>query len=316
MAEEQKKGPLALREPGFAFVPETWEQLYNFAKEIAQTGFVPTDMQNKPGAVLAAWQKGKEVGLPPMASLQYICIINGRPSIHSDGYWMLITAHPLCEWAKELSSEEALKAGYGECSIKRQGWPEPVTRRFTVEMAQKADLWGDKKDNWKKYPGRMLQWRARHLAGSDALPEASGGLLPVDVAYDYETTATEVKEEPLKIPRSTDVPPPQPLGANKGESQVEDAGQPVGGTRPDPVPERAPFEPPAPEEKPGAKSIAEEEISDWIETAPAEEILTNKNIFTTNLGRVPRDKQLDLAKKFNARRKDALAAKKEAEKSA
>lgn len=298
MENEEKKlknkldlQPRPLAEAGFAFVPQTWEQLYGYAKEIAQTEFVPKDMQNKPGTVLAVWQKGKEVGLGPMAALQYICVINGRPSIYGDGFWMLITSHPLCHWVKELAPDEALAKGYGECTIQRKGWPEPTTRRFTVEMAKRAELW-EKKENWRKYPGLMLTWRARHLCAQAAIPEAMGGLIPAEMAYDYETTAEEIKEEPLSIPQSF--------------QQSEDNDKSTDQT--------AAISPPVEVLKNSRKTFTiqerMEDLKDWIENrATREEILANQNYLTKNLaGLSPKD-QLDLCRQWNLRRNELLEKK-------
>ena len=240
--EIEKKESHPLAKVGFTFLPQTWAELYSYAKEISQTDFVPKNFVGKPGAVLACWQKGQEVGLPPMAALENIAIINGRPAIHSNGYWSLIVNHPLCEWFKETPPDEALKQGYGECTIKRVGNPHPVTRRFSLEEAKTAGLLD--KDNWKHYPGDMLQNRARHRAGDDAVPEACQGLIPADVARDLEprdvTPIDEPKDkkpalEQLKDNLKADKePPPQSTTETVDEPQVEGAGQTVGGKR-DPV---------------------------------------------------------------------------------
>src|SRR3990170_3744818 len=217
-----------LAKAGFAFLPQTWEQLYNYAKEISQTDFVPKNMFGKPGAVLACWQKGQEVGLPPMASLESIAIINGRPAIHSNGYWSLITSHPLCEWFNETPPDEALKQGYGECTIKRRGNPHPVVRRFSMEEAKTASLLT--KDNWKNYPGDMLQNRARHRAGDDAIPEAAQGLIPADIAQDLEPRdVTPAKEEPLKIPQAVkeDGNEPDPVSPSTPTTEKNNRDNPV-----------------------------------------------------------------------------------------
>jgi|SRR5688572_22046629 len=217
-APKKEAAPLALKEAGFAFVPQTYQELMGFAKEICQTDFVPKAFFGKPAAVLAAWQTGKEVGLPPMASLQSIGIINGRPSIHSNGYWALITSHPLCEWFTELPPHEALKLGYGECTIKRRGNPHPIVRRFTMEEAKTAQLLG--KDNWKNYPGDMLQNRARHRAGDDAIPEAAQGLLPSQVALDIppeEYTVTEDRPAAIARPqRASEAVQTEQVGGDPG----------------------------------------------------------------------------------------------------
>src|SRR5215831_17742355 len=173
-----------LDKPGFTFLPRTWEELLNFAKEVAATDFPPKDMRGKPGAILAAWQTGAEIGLPAMASLQSIALVNGRPTVHSKGYWAIIVSHPMCEWATEAPQDVALKQGYGECSIKRRGNPHVFTRRFTMDEARTARLL--EKDNWKFYPGDMLVNRARHRCGDAAILEACQGVLPSDIAIDLE----------------------------------------------------------------------------------------------------------------------------------
>jgi hypothetical protein len=225
----REQRPLA--EAGFTFLPKSYEELWSYAKEVSNTDFVPRALRGQPGAVLAAWQTGKEVGLPPMASLQSIAIINGRPSIHSNGYWALLTSHPLCEWFKETPPDEALQQGFGECTIKRKGNPHVITRRFTMEEAKTAQLLG--KDNWKNYPGDMLQNRARHRAGDDAIPEACQGLLPSDIARDLEPVDVTPEPERKQITQ------PQPLkkesenakdngdGKQGPENLPDDTGVPV-----------------------------------------------------------------------------------------
>src|SRR3990167_2329289 len=177
--EIEKKESHPLAKIGFTFLPQTWAELYNYAKEISQTDFVPTDLRGKPGAVLAAWQFGQEIGLAPMAALQSIAVINGRPSLWGDGALAIVRSSPLCEYIRELRPDEALKAGYGECTVKRRDDDVPIMRRFTKEEAEVAGLWGGKSTDaakaklepWSKYPGRMLQMRARAWAMRDAIPE-------------------------------------------------------------------------------------------------------------------------------------------------
>jgi hypothetical protein len=213
-----------LDKPGFTFLPRTWEELWNFAKEVAATDFPPKDMRGKPGAILAAWQTGAEIGLPAMASLQSIALINGRPSVHSKGYWAIIVTHPMCEWTTELPPEEALSKGFGECSIKRRGNPHVFTRKFSIEEAQRARLLD--KDNWKYYPGDMLVARARHRAGDAAIPEACQGVLPSDIAIDLEPELPAVEKRPA-------------LSRPKPTQEIQDAGD-TGATDTPSQPEREP----------------------------------------------------------------------------
>lgn len=217
MAEEQqniKAAGIGVDPNAIAFRPTSWEQLINFSNMLAKTTFVPKDFHENGGAVLAAIQYGHEVGLPPMASLQAICVINGRPSVYGDGYWAIICSHPLYEWSKELPPHEASEKGYGECTIKRRGDPEPKTRRYTLEMAKTYKLLD--KDNWQKQPGVMLMWRARHLAGSAAIPEATKGLIPASIARDIDIEPGDVRSEVEPV---IAIEPPQIKNAKKQENK-------------------------------------------------------------------------------------------------
>lgn len=287
----KRERPLAKH--GFTFLPTTWTELYSYAKEIAATDFVPKSMQGKPGAVLAAWQKGQEVGLPPMSALENIAIINGRPSIHSNGYWSLITSHPLCEWFTETPPDVALKQGYGECSIKRKGNPHVIVRRFSLEEAKTAGLLG--KDNWKNYPGDMLQNRARHRAGDDAIPEAAQGLLPSDVAQDLEPRdVTPAKEEPLQIP--------QPREEAKAQEPKEPADDGGGAKEASPK-ERAK----QPADKPEIQQTPETRKAEalaWIEFSDDETFLDGgKTWLNAALKGLSQNEQLEVCRAFNDRNK-------------
>lgn len=287
-----KRDSRPLDKAGFAFLPKTWEDLYAYAKEISQTDFVPKTMTGKPGAVLAAWQTGQEVGLPPMAALSSIAIINGRPSIHSDGYWALITSHPLCEWFKETPPDDALKQGFGECTIKRLGNPHPIVRRFSMDEAKTAGLIG--KDNWKNYPGDMLQNRARHRAGSDAIPEATQGILPADIARDLEPRDVTPEAEPLKIPQAVDGGEPTSasdstqVGVGRSEVGKDNAAPAANG------------------DSKGKSSDKKEKALQWVAEAPDAEIMDN-SMLNSYLKGLKQDEQLEVCQKYNARRQEIVA---------
>ncbi len=51
---------------------------------------------------------------------------------------------------------------------------KPKVGSFTIQEARKAELAG--KDIWKKYPARMLTWRARSIALRDAFPDILKGV--------------------------------------------------------------------------------------------------------------------------------------------
>lgn len=189
---------IGVDDTSIAFRPKNWEEIWNFAQLIAKTDFVPKAFQNNPGSILAAIQTGHELGLPPMASLQSIAVINGRPSVWGEGALALLKHDRNFEWIKELPPDQCEEQEYGECTIKMRGQPE-VVRRFTKGMAERAKLL-TKEGPWQTYRGRMYQMRSRAWAIRDAAPGALRGVGIREEAQDIEIEATG-GELPIGLPQ-------------------------------------------------------------------------------------------------------------------
>lgn len=170
-------------------IPTNVGEALEFAKMIAHSGMVPKQYDGKPGAVLVAIQMGAELGLSPMASIQNIAVINGRPSLWGDAMLAIVTSHHLCESVTEWHSDDR-KSAY--CRVLRRG-REPVERSFSVDDARAAGLWG-KQGPWTQYPQRMLQMRARGFALRDSFPDLLRGITPAEEAIDIVDRRPEFVE--------------------------------------------------------------------------------------------------------------------------
>lgn len=84
-------------------------------------------------------------------------------------------ASGLCEAIDEWMEGEKPETWVAVCNVMRRNDPIPTERRFSVEDAKRAKLWG-KAGPWSDYPKRMLQMRARAFALRDAFPDVLGGL--------------------------------------------------------------------------------------------------------------------------------------------
>lgn len=169
--------------------PTTVKEGMELAAWIAKSDLAPRDYKDKPGNVLIAMQMGLEVGLSPMQSIQNIAVINGRPSIWGDSMLALCQNHSDFESIDENESDDKR----GVCVVKRRGM-EPQRRDFSVEMAQKAGLWG-KQGPWQTAPARMLKLRARAFALRDTFADALRGLQSAEEQRDIvETTATVITQ--------------------------------------------------------------------------------------------------------------------------
>ena len=213
-----------------AIVPQSMEEAYRLANAVCQANMAPKGLDT-PEKALVAIMHGLEIGLTPMAALQRIAVVNGRPTIWGDGAIGLVRGSGLCEWVKERID------GAGDdrvaiCEAKRKGDPESISRRFSVADAKRAGLWG-KAGPWQQYPERMLQMRARAFALRDGFADVLGGL------YLKEEIEDAI---PAKQSNQPPIPPTPPAIVHQVEAPAEKIEEATAVDMP-PVPPKPPTAP-------------------------------------------------------------------------
>lgn len=189
--------PLAIATT-FSLAPANLTEALKFAEMMAQSELVPKDYRSKPGNVLIAVQMGAEVGLQPMAAIQNIAVINGKPGIYGDaGKAILLAAG--CQ-IEEDDIKLIKERGYASCTITRNG--KQTTRTYGIDNAKTAKLWG-KEGPWSTNPERQMAWRAFWFAARDAAADLLKGLSGAEELRDYtpverEINATPERGEPVK----------------------------------------------------------------------------------------------------------------------
>lgn len=174
------KAPISFGNAGVQLA--SLEDAFRFAKAISDSGFAPRGME-KPESILIALQWGAELGLTPMAGLQNIAVVNGRPALYGDAALALIRSSGLLEEYREDEVGEAGKDSFGyTVTVKRRGC-SPQQETFTVADAKLAKLWG-KSGPWTDYPRRMLKFRARGFVLRDAFGDVLKGLRTAEEARD------------------------------------------------------------------------------------------------------------------------------------
>jgi len=166
--------PLATGGRIAAIIPQSIEEVFRLATAVAAAGWAPQSYGNDVNKITIGIMHGMEVGLPPMAGLQGIAVINGRPTLWGDAAIGLVSASGLLE-----DIEEAIE-GTGDtrvarCTVRRKGRPTPIKSTFSVTDAKLAGL-ASKAGTWQHYPSRMLQMRARGFALRDAFSDVLKGL--------------------------------------------------------------------------------------------------------------------------------------------
>jgi hypothetical protein len=194
---------------GFGLSVENWRAGFEIANVLAKSALVPKAYQGRPEDVIVAMQCGAEIGLPPMAALQSIAVVNGKPALYGDGFLGVIMAsrHYLrhVEYFVTPAGEEVQHLAPADLNHElttavskfwRRGIPDPFVGTFSIADAKRAGLW-TKDGNWKTYPQRMLLWRARGFAGRNGFaPELRG----LKLAAEVEDYAIDRIEAPIGVP--------------------------------------------------------------------------------------------------------------------
>ena len=219
--------------------PQDVDSAFRMAKAIFQSGLAPKGFGNEQ-QVFVAMQLGAEVGLSPMAAIQNIAVINGKPGIFGTAQLGIVQASGLLEWIKETSTGQGDSLSV-TVEVKRMGDPEVKSSTFSATQAKKAGLWG-KAGPWQQYPERMVMHRARTYALRDKFADVLSGLaytveelqdLPADPRdvtpkKPLAETLTDALEASAPAPETAKSEPVQPQGEPVQESPViEGAEHPV-----------------------------------------------------------------------------------------
>ena len=187
-------------------------ELYALADMLYKGGASQIPGCGRPEAVAHVILAGAEVGLAPTQALSTIMLVGGKTTVYGDGAMALVLASGLLDEIKEWSEGEGDNLTYF-CRVRRKGDQEAVTRSFSVAEAKKADLW-EKKDNWKKYPKRMMTMRPRGYAFRDKFADVLKGLQFWEEVVDGggESAASAPAAAPVQatvISATANVPAPQ-----------------------------------------------------------------------------------------------------------
>lgn len=194
----------AAAESGPPALVDSWIQVVadvaKLAQHIADTEFVPDTMRGKPAAVAAAILAGREAGIGPMASLQHIHLIKGKPGQSAQLMRQLVLAA-----GHELRYVDTTDS---RCVVegKRRGEDEWTRVAFTADQARKAriDLGGYPEDKLvARATARLCRRKFADCIGGMpyTIEELQDGDVPSD--FDGGTPAEQAKPQPAAATKAT-----------------------------------------------------------------------------------------------------------------
>ncbi len=174
----------------------TFEAGMRMAEALSKSRMIPADYQGKPENTLIAIEVAQRTGASPLAVMQNLYIVHGRPGWSAQYIIAAINASgkysPLRFAVTGTGDERSCIAWATDRSGERLESP-PVS----IAMAKKEGWYGKNGSKWQTMPELMLRYRAATLFGRLYAPEILMGMRTQDEIEDIELvdiTPTEAQE--------------------------------------------------------------------------------------------------------------------------
>lgn len=134
-----------------------------------------TDPRERNAEAIYIMLLGRELGLSPLAALQNINLIGGKPVVSGQALLGIMRQ-------RGLEVEVPDPASVTDAAVVRVRRPgrDWMSYSYTREMARKAELLNKPGNMWNKYPAEMLIWRAVSTASRMAASDLMLGLYTVE----------------------------------------------------------------------------------------------------------------------------------------
>jgi len=215
---------------------------------------------------------GMELGIPPVASVRGIDIIDGNTSLSSALIAALIKQHLQYDYQVVESTDERCEIAFYE-NGQKQG-----TASFSMEEANSVVAWTDsdgehtlaEKDNWQNYPSDCLFARAISRGRRRFCPDVGLGRLytaeEMGANGEPKVVDAEVVDDPENGEADRDTTDAdEPAGEKPGPEEA--AGEETVGNDYDDLPFEAPKDPP-PQDVNRFHALGTELYDDWDEKRP------------------------------------------------
>jgi len=172
-------------------IPVSFEETTNLARAFVQSGMF-SDTKQLSQAIVKI-QAGRELGLPPVYSMQNINMIRNRLTTSANTMAMLIKKSGRYNYRIKEHTDRSCTIVFYE--LDGEKWIEVGESTFTLEDAKRADL--VKPDSgWMKYPRAMLFSRAISQGARLYCPDAIGGIYTDE---EIRSIPPQLEEAPIDI---------------------------------------------------------------------------------------------------------------------
>ena len=187
VATTEKRNMVADLGNGIYSSSDTFQLAFQMAKGLSQSTLVPQQFQNNPANCLIALEQSNRLNISPMAVMQNLYIVQGKPSFSSSFIIGLINASGKYDMELQFDEEEKDGKPYAcTCWTEKDG--RKVTGiKITMDMADKEGWTKKNGSKWLTIPQVMLRYRAASFFARMNCPELSIGLYSKEEYDDWAT---------------------------------------------------------------------------------------------------------------------------------
>ncbi len=197
---------ITVRNEGLLPAAQDWQTMSTMATEFVKSGLLPDSIKT-PQAAMVIMQKGRELGLPPMAALSGISVIKGKPVASAELMLSLIYRDHGDDAIHIIQTD----AQACRVRFKRRTWKAAQEFAFTLQDAATAGLTNG--NTWKQYPAAMLRARCISAVARMTFPDSIAGMYLAD-EMGSDAVEPEWREVPQVAPQAT---PSQRVDSDTGE---------------------------------------------------------------------------------------------------
>jgi len=179
-----------------AFDSKTFEHAQRVAKMLSQSALIPKEFQNNIQNTMIALEMANRIGASPLAVMQNLYIVHGKPSWSST---FIIAAINSSQRFEPLRFDVT---GEGD-NLKCIAWTTEKGKEHRIEgppvtlKMAKAEGWVDKTGSkWKTMPELMIRYRSAAFFGRLYTPEIMMGMQTKEEIMDIQHA--EINQDELK----------------------------------------------------------------------------------------------------------------------
>lgn len=182
---------------------QSFELMQRVAKGFASSSLVPKDYQGNVANTMIALSMAQRIGADPMAVMQQLYIVHGRPSWSSK---FLIATFNACgrftAMRFRFKGEEGSDDWACQAYATEKATGEEVNGSWvSIKLAKDEGWHGKNGSKWKTMPQQMLMYRAASFMVNIVAPELSMGLQTAEEAADIiDVTPDSYRIETLRGP--------------------------------------------------------------------------------------------------------------------